>query len=157
MSKILKVSASFTRPANTTAYTAGDVVSNDATTTTPMPLTCGDRGVIVGARLETNKKSITPQVRINLLVEDDGTIAGDNAAHKEVYADVAKRIGYIDLTAMTTPADTSNSDLSVSQNFAVRIPFVNAGTLPIYAVLTAIDGFTPASGQGFTLTLLVEV
>ncbi len=162
-----KVTVEFTRPANTTAYTAGDLVIDSATAPTLMDFAslareAGSGGYIVGARLTTDKKSITPQFRVHLFNASDATLAhttvGDNAPLKQLYADEAKYCGSFDLPAMTTPANSTNSDLSRTQDDgALRKPFLcAAGSRSIYAALEAIDAFTPASGQKFTLTLEAE-
>ena len=160
--KLTRVDVEFTRPANTTAYTAGDVVSNDATTTTPMAFANLARvnagsGYIVAARLVTDKKSITPKIRVHLFNAADPTLSGDNVAHQEKYADIGKRIASFDLAAMTTATDTSNSDTSRASDDTLRVPFAcAAASRTVYAVLEALDAFTPASGQKFTLTLIAD-
>lgn len=156
------VTASFTRPANTTAYTAGDVVSDSVSATTMMTfsnvVSANGRGAYVrGVRLTTSKKSITPQIRVHLFADNTATVGVDNAAFRSSYADHAKRVGTIDLPAMTTPADTANSDQSSSANFTAAVRFQCGGaSRAVYAVLETIDAFTPDSGQGFTMTLLVD-
>lgn len=154
--------ATLTRPADTTAYTAGDVVSNNATTTTPIafsdifPKDAGT-GYLVGARLSTDKKSITPRIRLHLFNASTATVAADNAAFKEVYADAGKRLGYVDLPAMTTATDSTNSDMSRAFDLTLRVPIVAAaGDRDLHVVLEALDAFTPASGQQFSLTLYVD-
>lgn len=156
----------FTRPANTDAYTAGDVVSNSTSATTLMRLqdllpARGAMGYVVFARLETDKKSITPRFRIHLFRNSGPTVAADNAAHKELYADESKRCGHVDLVAMTTATDTSGSDMSSAEDMELRTPLKSAGgasddNRDLYAMLEALDAFTPASGQKFTLHVGVE-
>lgn len=159
---MVRVSAEVTRPANTTAYTAGDVVSESESASTLLVLTNAVRvnagsGYIVSARLNTDKKSITPRFRVHLYNASDPTRSVDNLAHQDKYADSAKRLGYFDLPAMTTATDTTNSDMSRSQDNALRHPIVAAAaTRTIYALLETLDAFTPASGEKFTLTLAVD-
>lgn len=152
-----------TRPGNTTAYTANDAVNNDATTPTLLAFTnlmrvTGGSGYITGARLVTDKKSITPRFRVHLFNASDPTIAGDNLAWKDLYADQAKRLGFFDLPAMTTAADTSNSTMSRTLDMALRIPIVAAtGTRTIWAALETLDAFTPADSQKFLLSLAADL
>lgn len=156
------ISAELTRPSNTDAYSANDSVSNSATTTVPMTLanvarSNGGNGYITGIRISTNKKSITPRLRLHLFNAADATLAADNAAHKEVYADSSKRLGYIDLPAMTTAANTTDSDMSRTLDFTQRIPFqCAAASTSLYAVIETLDAFNPDSGQKFNVTLNVE-
>lgn len=159
--QIRRASAEVTRPADTTAYTAGDVVSNSTTATTPISLSsaarvAGGNGYIVRAALTTNKKSITPRFRVHLF-NAAPTVAADNAAYSELYADAGKRLGFIDLPAMTTATDSTNSDMSRAFNDSARLPIVAAASsADLYAVLETLDAFTPASGQKFTLTIFID-
>lgn len=159
----ISLSAEFTRPADTTAYTANDAVSNSTSSTTPVEIANfarvnGQSGYIVGARLTTDKKSITPRIRVHLYSVNTATLSVDNAAWQDKYADISKRLGSFDLPAMSTGADTTNSDISRSMDFTVRIPFKCASdSRSIYYVLETLDAFTPASGQKFTLTLNGEL
>jgi len=160
--KLIKTEAEFTRPLDAAQYAIGDVVSNSTVATTPMDFadagrTTGGSGYITGARLSTDKKSITPRFRVHLFNANNPTLAVDNAVYKEVYADHAKRTGYFDLPAMTTATDTANSDLSRSFDFTLRVPYVTAaGDQSIFAVLETLDVFIPASGEKFTLSLFFD-
>ena len=159
-SSLVVSSVVFTRPANTTAYTANDVVSDNATTTTMQPLTgvaryTGGSGYIVEIAVATNLKSITPRMRVHLFNTTGATLAGDNVAYKALYADVSKRVGFYDLAAMTTAADTTNSDVSTIRDYTMRIPYVCTGT-SLYVVLETLDAFTPTSGQSFTVSIKVD-
>lgn len=156
------VAIEVTRPADTNAYTAGDVVSNATSgsvlrTVANLLRVNAGTGYLVGARLITDKKSITPSFRVHLFNVSNPTFGHDNEAHQERYADIGKKIGSFDLPAMTTPADTSNSTLSQSLDMTLRVPIkAAAATRTIYALLEALDAFTPASGQKFTLELTVD-
>lgn len=160
--RLRRVSAEFTRPADTTAYTAGDVVSDNATTTTPLEIQNAARvtagsGYIVKCRVVTDKKSITPRMRVHVYNAVDPTVSADNAPHKELYADTVKHAATIDLPVMTTPVDTTNSTLSRASDATIRQPFVCAtGTSSLWVVLEAIDAFTPASGQKFTVVFWID-
>lgn len=158
-----EITKEFTRPSDTNAYGANDVVSNSTSATTLQELANiatseGGSGYIVGARLSTDKKSITPRMRVHLFNASNPTVSADNANHQDKYADHEKRLGYVDLPAMTTAADTSNSDMSRSFDLStLRHAFkCAAGTSSIYYSLETLDAFSPASGQKFKLTLLVE-
>jgi hypothetical protein len=159
---IVSVSGEFTRPNDTTPYNAGDVVSNSASATTPLNMqNCasanGRSGYITGARLITDKKSITPRFRVHIYNANNPTVAADNAQMDIRYADISKRIGSFDLPAMTTGADSTNSTSSQSQDLGLRIPFVCAANdNDLYAILEPLDGFTPAANEKFTLVLYCD-
>lgn len=154
---MVRVAVEFTRPADTTDYAIGDVVSNNTTTTTPMTFAnfarvSGGTGYITGARLETDKKSIVPAFRVHLF-NAAPTVAADNAAWKELYADASKLIGSFDFAAMATGADTTNSTMSKTENMGLRIPFIAVASRSILAVLETLTVFSPANAQKFLLTL----
>lgn len=179
--KLASATAEFTRPANTTAYTAGDVVSNDATTTTLMTFTGlvsqrGGSGYIVKAKLQTDKKDETAQYR--LILYSVSTVAsvtgaptvsvpGDNAPDTTIYANRLYRVGHIDFPACTAGADTSNNTGAIAQWTGAPLSFRcyqgNAGAAPnapgdnaLYGKLVNMTGTTPASGQNFSVTLQAD-
>jgi hypothetical protein len=157
---LIMVSTEFTRPADTTAYAANDVVSNSTSTTTMQALANAARvsgigGYIVGARLTTDKKSITPRFRVHFYNTTGATLSADNAAWQHKYADISKRVGRLILPAMDTGADTTNSDMSVAEDMTCHIPYTCAAT-SVYWVLETLDAFTPASGQKFSLSVFFD-
>jgi len=142
------------------AYAAGDIVSDSSTTTTPLALAAimrvsGGTGYIVGFKLTANVKSITPRIRIHFFNANTTTVSGDNLAYKELYADASKRLGYYDMPAMITAADTANSDMSRAIDFSMRIP-IKAVTQIIYAVFETLDAVTFGAGAKMTLTAWVD-
>ena len=159
---VVRVDTEFTRPANTTAYSVGDVVSNSTSATTPIDLASavranGGSGYVVAVRLFTDKKSITPAFRVHFFNASTATLSVDNAAMQLRYADLGKYLGYVDLVAMQTGKDTTNSTMSFTANSAVRLPVVAGGsTRSIYAVLETLTNFTPASGEKFCLSVLID-
>lgn len=159
----ITLAVAFTRESNATPYTAGDTVSAAAATVVPaMDFATAGRvaagtGYIVGAKLIVNVKSITPRVRVHIFNVNTVTIAGDNLPWSELYADSSKRVGYFDLPAMTTGADTTNSDMSRSIAFDFRLPYIcAAASQHLYAVLETLDAVTLTSGSALTLTLMLE-
>lgn len=154
------ISTEFTRPANPTAYTAGDVVSDNATATTMQALAnaarvSGGSGYVTGIRITTDKKSITPRIRVHLFNTTGADVAADNAAWKSIYADVSKYVGWWDMPAMITGTDSTNSTNSISEDLTLRLPYTCAAT-SLYYVLETLDAFTPASGEKFTVTVFVD-
>lgn len=161
--KKFEISVSFTRENNATPYTAGDVVSAAAATVVPSldfataGRVDGGSGYIVAARLTYNVKSVTPRTRVHLFNINTATVAGDNLPCKELYADQSKRCGYFDLPAMTTEADTTNSDMSRSIDLSLRVPYVcAAGSRHLYVTLDTLDAVTLTAQSQATLTLMFE-
>lgn len=155
-----RVSATFTRPADTTAYTALDTVSDS--TSAPTLLTFsnvasfnGGGGYITKARIVTDQKTCVARFRLHLF-HTAPTAINDNSPYLSLYANKDKSLGRIDFSAAATE-DATNSTAATSLNADVRLAYVCAsGTRNIYGVLEALDAFTPASGQGFYVELTAE-
>jgi hypothetical protein len=153
-------SASFARPADTTAYAALDAISDSLSTPTVLTFPgmgriAGGSGYIVKARLLTDQKTNTARFRLHLF-HTAPTPVDDNAPQTLLWTNRDKRVGYIDFDACFTE-DPTNSTAAESLNTAVRLPFVCAnGSQALYGLLEARDAFTPASGQQFYIELTVE-
>ncbi len=149
--------ATFTRPANTTAYAQGDLVANHATAGSVVPLALslargvGAAGTIVKVGLA--KSGIDPtnaQFRVHFFREAPAVANGDNGA---ISANgVAKgHIGSVDLTIATVHSD------GVSGVADADLPFdCPDGEVKVYALLEARAAYAPQSGETFTLTASVE-
>ena len=160
--KLTTISVELTKSASITAYTAGTVLSNSATTTTPMVFTDlfrtpGGSGYIVKIKCVTNKKSITPRLRVHFFNAADPTVAADGAAYKELYADTTKRLGYYDLPEMTTASDSANSDMSRTLDKDIRFA-VNAAAASknLYVVMEVLDIVTLDASEKFTLSVTLD-
>ena len=161
--RLITAVSTFTRPANTTQYSGARVVSRSTSTGTLIEIpNCvpenGGSGYIVEASLSTNVKSLTFKSRIHLLNSSAATVSPDNTAWREMWADIGIRLRSFDLPAMATAPDTSNSDMSRSFDSTLRKPFVcAAGSTSLWWSLETLDTWTPASGQKFWLTLLIDL
>lgn len=158
------VGVELTRPADTTAYAAKDVVSDS--TSAPTVLTFanfaranGGTGIIVRARLMTDQKTNTAAYRLHLF-HTAPTAINDNSPYTMLYANAAYRIGMIDFPACATE-DSTNSTAAASMR-----PSADGSSGPpnlwfgcaaesraIYGVLETTGAFTPASGQKFYVEL----
>lgn len=101
-SRTVTVGASFTRPADTTAYTALDAVSNSTSAGTVLTFTnlarqASGSGYITKARILTNQSTNTARFRLHLFAQtpDAATVLNDNAAYTQLYANRDKAIGTI--------------------------------------------------------------
>jgi hypothetical protein len=148
------VSASFTRPADTTAYAAGDAVSN--ATSSPAILqfpgaarVAGASGLILSAR---HIKNNTTAASFRLwLYRETAAAVNDNAQFALLWANRANRIGFIDF-AHTTGGTGSNSSSSLAT--FVNLPFSLVGTA-LFGQLTTTGGYTPASGEQHFIELFI--
>jgi len=140
-----KVSANFNRPANATPYTANDAVNDNTTAGSVTKLSfsiAAAVGRIYRVRIRESDQTVaTPTIRLWLWDTTFTVASGDNAAFSEPLQDT---VGFVDVAVTNAGTDDavgySNCD----------IPFTG-GT--IYGLLQTLSGFTPASGETFTISL----
>lgn len=154
--------AEFSRPANTTPYAVGDVVSNSATTTTLLSFSLarenGGSGYITKARLMTNQAANAAEFRLHLFTVPSASLASpiavDNAPYAMAWANRTFRIGAITFPLLAT--DTG-SDCAEAVALDVQLAFDTIDTgKEIYGVLQTRTAFTPNSGQSFFVELGAE-
>jgi hypothetical protein len=152
---LIPVAVELTRPADTTAYAANDIVSDSTSAPTLLAFANlarvnGGSGYIVRAILRTNRATDTARFRLHLFNTNAGIAAPltDNAAYETRYADRALRAGIITFDALATGGGSSDS-AGVTMD-ALRLPVVfAAGSRTLYGLLQTLDAFTPVSGQKF--------
>jgi hypothetical protein len=156
-----RVSASFTRPADTTAYASGDLVANNTVANSVTPMTfaisraTGMGGMIRRVRIRKSGTSITnASFRLHLYSVSPtqtggvGAGTGDNAAWSTSGA--ANYVGAFDVTvdkAFTDGAGGNGAPLVGSE--------INFTADTYYGLLEARGAYTPASGE--TIEVLLEV
>jgi len=154
---IVHLTDSFTRPANTTAYAAGDLIANSTTAGSVVPLRFtvpigNGRGLII--REVHIHKSGTTITNADFTVRFYGaspTVAnGDNGAWS---SDISEYIGTIDVGAMLGYTDGGHVVNPVGPTLAPT-HVTRSGT--IYALLEANAAYTPESGEVFTVEIELE-
>ena len=156
---IVKPSANFTRPSDTTAYAVGDLVANSTTagSVTPMSFTVarvsGGNGSIRRARLRKSGTGLTNALfRLHLYNATISTITnGDNGVFST--SGVANYMGAIDISV--DRAFTDGASGNGVPNIGSEINFALASGQAIYGLLEARGAYTPASGEVFTVHLEV--
>ena len=148
VSTISTASANITRPANTTPYTAGDVVSNSASTTVLMQFACPNSfgGTIVKAILKTDNPAWTGKVRLWLTNDSSNVPVADNVAMNMGYASV--ELGFIDFEMVATGTACAFCGTETQP-----IAFKPDANKKIYGWLQDMAGQTPASAQKFSVEL----
>ncbi len=166
--------AEFTRPANVTAYAAGDVITD---TTTMMSFTRAARitnsagGEICSAILISSAASSTLQAELYLF-DTAFTIAEDNAAFNPSDTQIKGFVGVVpfynqatmgDLTNTNPPADfKAAADYPLASNTIFQVSDLGiiyqcaSGSATLFGVLVARNAYTPASGETFTIKLGVD-
>lgn len=145
-----RVSESFTRPANTDAYTANDLIANNATAGSVVPMTFAlERGGrITRARLHKSSTGATnPAFALWLFDALPTTTAGDNAAMAGNY--MTTLIGVL---TGTVAHFATNGGVA----FLTPAATLLAPDKTVYGLLVATGAYAPASGEVFTVTLEVE-
>jgi len=147
--------ASITRPSNTTAYTAADVIGDTNGSAIIdlsglfAPVTTRKNFLIVSAALDIQIAAVPSGMttfRLHLFNAAPAAIA-DNAAFALSVADSAKYLGYLDLG---TPA-VFGSVLHTQADSINKLITVPAGA--VYGVLQTAGAYTPASASVFVLTV----
>ena len=153
------VSGTFSRPADTTAYTIGDIVANSTTAGSVAPVALavaranGGTGSILRARLSTTKTGLagTEIFRVHLFTTSPTVSSGDNAAIS-VAGRAAGYIGAFDVTMSQVYNDGAKGIAGPLQGS--QVVFVAGGaTTNVWAVLEARTAYTPASGETFVIEL----
>jgi hypothetical protein len=156
----------FTRPANTTAYTIGDEVGTASTapTTVSVARVNGGSGILLGAKaVYSNYPATVPQL-VLLVFSATVTLAGDNAQVALSDADAAKLVAVIPLTATQAVNYSAGAPVSSGALFLAGSPtqpaphFVCGGSeQTLYCCLITLNAFTPiANSETITVTLDVE-
>lgn len=149
--------ASFTRPSNTTAYAASDVVCNS--TSAPallefaniLPVAGGD-GVIMAARGFVQGSTFNTTLRVHLYKVSTVTPLNDNDAFTLLWANRSNRVGFIDLTGWQTAG--TGSDAAACLVTGINLPIeLNSGNTSLWAMIETRAAFTPTSAQQFFISL----
>jgi len=146
-----------TRPADTTAYAAGDGVGTASTvvqTLTGAARQNSGGGRILTARLFKSGTTVTNATFSVLLFSTAPTTVADNAAFNLLYAEQAYYIGTIAFSTMTVQGSGGGFAATVA-NPAVWYQTAS-GSKALYAVIIATAAYTPASAETFQLSFTVE-
>lgn len=177
--------AEFTRPNDTTAYAAGDHITDTTTASSVVPLrfpairTDNGSGVFTGARLIKSTDTTTnASFRLWLFAAQPFAAAGypaDNAAITFTYASMARFLGYIDFTTFIDAGSMAVAEGLMGRSvapFSKRYvndssnPAVDAsstsGILPvpasklIYGMLEARAAYAPGAQEQFRIWVDVQ-
>jgi adenine-specific DNA methylase len=148
------VQASFTRPADTTAYAAGDAMSATAAAALELNVSRGkDMGALIIQALLISSVAGTPE-DIDVYLFDTAPAAAniaDNAAAAISDAEILRLQGVIAFDADDARVIGANQVWRKEITLAVRP--LGTDSRKIYAVLVARGAYVPASGEVFTLVL----
>lgn len=147
------VLATFTRPANTTPYTSGDLVANSATAGSVVPMqfsvarTAGGSGMIRRARLRKTGTTITDAVfRLHLYRASPVATNGDNGAWLTTQS--ANYVGSIDVICDKVFSDgaSGNGAVPIGSEINFKLP---SGQV-LFGLMEARAAYVPASAEAFS-------
>lgn len=159
---VKNISASFTRPADTTAYASGDLVANSTTAGDVAALelrgfAINSQGSAIIRRLKLAKSGTSTtnaSFRVHLFRADPSTVTnGDNGAFS--VSGVADYLGATDITidqAFTDGACGFGAP-NIGSEYMVRMPGAQTSVgQSLFAMIEARGAYTPANAEVFTLT-----
>lgn len=154
---IQTVDAEFTRPSDTTAYAAGDVICNSTSAPTILEFSVGQRngatGVILRGTLIDSASEATALSAELWLFDTTITMDNDNAAFTPTDAEMKTLVGVLSFTSRKVGTASDNCEFRSDES---NIPFAcTSGTRKLYGVLVARNAYTPVSGEVFTVRLKV--
>lgn len=153
----VRITATFARPADTTAYASGDLVANSTTAGSVSALTftnigriAGAGGMIRRARVKKSGGNITnASFRLHLYSATPATITnGDNGVWLTDGA--ANYLGSIDVTC-----DKAFSDGAAGNGVPAVGSEINFTSQTIYGLIEARGAYTPANAETFDVSLEV--
>lgn len=158
-SKSYQATVSITRPSNTTAYTAGDVIgiadsgtpanAGSAIHTLTSIGPAGGYVLLQSVELFVGNTSVPSGMgafRLHLYIASPTAVL-DNAVFDLVSGEVANYVGFVDLPA---PQDLG-STLYTQADYSGRLIKLASASTSLFAKLQTIGAYTPASGTVYTL------
>ncbi|MCK9570637.1 hypothetical protein M0R72_16940 [Candidatus Pacearchaeota archaeon] len=150
----------FTRPANTTQYSALDCISDAApsVTTQNLPLAgrmIGGSGSIIRAVMATDNLSWTNGITVHIYDEPPISFIADNAAYDPKYADKANMVGTLAFSAFAKDATGAAGSFVKCVLEGLNMPYECADdSTNLYFQCFLPSGTpTPTSGQKFYLNI----
>lgn len=155
MSREYIASTTFTRPADTTAYTANDLVANSVTagSVVPMSFTIPVPGISLERVQVSANSSTNTNAKFNLQLYSSSPTAtnGDNGAWLTTSSNWLGTVA-IDCTV------SAFSDKLTGMGYANTVDTpVSLGSGTVYGLLQATAAYTPTSAEVFTVTLYGKV
>lgn len=150
------ISASFTRPSNTTTYTAGDAISNSTAVMTFAGALKGFYGCIQQAILiDSANQALLVDAEL-WLFDTAPAVQADNVAVTFTDSELARLVGVIDFAVADGKVGLSTSGAggnAVNVQLSLGIPIKGLLSNDIYGVLVARNAYIPVSAEIFTVVL----
>lgn len=151
--QLVTTNAGFTRPADTTAYAANDLIANSTTAGSVVPMTfvIPYAGALELYRVGvscSNAVATNAKFNVNLYTSIPTCANGDNGALSTTSSGWIGSVA-VDASGMTFTDSNTNWSAAFTQ------PLILFGTnRTIYGLLQATAAYTPTSAETFTVTLM---
>lgn len=158
--KILTSTATFTRPADTTAYAAGDLIANSVTAGSVVPMVFnigyGQGFKLLRASVAFNSATVTlAKFKLYIYGSSPTVTNGDNGAWLSTASNFQGSID-IDSTVNTFSDNTIGVGTYVNTSVGVPLLMVADQNYRLYGLLTATAAYVPTSAEIFTVSLIGE-
>lgn len=158
MTNMFAVSASFTRPNDTTAYAANDLVANSTTAGSVVPMSFvipkGNGNGIQIRAIKIHKTGATAtnaNFAVHLYASSPTVTNGDNGAWLSTHSGY---LGKLEAAIMTAFSDDAAVVDSMSE--AADLHFVLNSSSVVYGLMMADAAYTPEANEVFTVTIIGE-
>ena len=155
--------ATITRLANATPYTAGTLLSASnsqgvASTLAPVNTTNNEGGLALWARLMKSTTSLTAatfrlHVFTNLPTLSLAGLADGGAFTGPTTTDAGIYVGYFDFLAGVAVADGASFEGAPSQSTLLFKPAPGVAWTPLWVVVEVLSAYTPGTSEVFTIIL----
>ena len=151
--KAYRSTVSFTRPANTTPYTAGDVIGSASSAIHTLSAGGPSGGFILLQSMALFIGNTSPPVgmaafRVHLYSASPTAIA-DNAVFNLSSAERAAYMGFVDLS---TPQDLGDT-IYTQTDYIGRLVKLAAASTSLFVEIETRGGYTPESGTAYELRM----
>lgn len=160
--KIVNASANFTRPADTTAYAANDLVANSVTAGSVVPLSFTATRIATGsgkirrAKLKKSGTTVTAaSFRLHLYASSPTIANGDNATWSTTHSGYLGSFS-LDMSGAAGRVFSDSAAVIAAPDHGAEIDFKLASGSTIFGLLAAVGAYTPASAEVFTAELEIE-
>ncbi|DBA35292.1 TPA_asm: hypothetical protein vir556_00028 [dsDNA virus vir556] len=147
----------FTRPANTTAYSAKDVMTDGVKKAMEFPNFSPVPGAaidILNAIMISSNPAASPGAFELLLFDSPQDLAADNSAYSPSNSDILELLGVVCFDSYNVNAISSVYHLASFGHLYVRLA---PGSTSLYGVLVSTAAYTPISTENFHIKLWGEM
>ncbi|MES2180728.1 MAG: hypothetical protein V4493_01340 [Pseudomonadota bacterium] len=152
------VIATYTRPADTNVYAAGDVLAQSTSAATILTLTNMARGAGLGGiiqsvnMIDSSVQSTKPDIDLHIF-DTAPTMQNDNVAWSPSDAERLRELCVLTFSGGNFKSSSNNGSISTG---VLSLPYLCvSGSQNLYAIAVVRNAYTPTSGEVFTWNFLI--